>query len=115
MQQEPRFERVHLLPQPFMPNPLPQSDHLLSPHEDAHGQTVVFQVQGMSCASCAITIARVLKRLAGVQDVRIDAQTGRTELLCTQVSPSRSFNTPSRVRATPCSPGGSLRRSRPEK
>lgn len=46
---------------------------------------LVFQVQGMSCASCALRVERVLKRLAGVQDVRIDIQTGKTELFCLQV------------------------------
>src|SRR5260370_22845592 len=83
MQQEPLFERVHFGRQTSAHPNIPHSDQITLAQREAHIQTVVFQVQGMSCASCAITLARVLKRLAGVQDVRIDAQTGRTELYCT--------------------------------
>src|SRR6266481_798133 len=44
-------------------------------------QTALFQAQGMHCASCAIVIERKLKKLEGVQDVRVNSYTGKVELV----------------------------------
>jgi len=44
-------------------------------------QTALFQAQGMHCASCAIVIERKLKKLEGVQDVRVNSFTGKVELV----------------------------------
>jgi len=44
-------------------------------------QTALFQAEGIHCASCAIVIERKLKKLEGVQDVRVDSYTGKIELV----------------------------------
>jgi copper chaperone CopZ len=43
---------------------------------------VVFQAQGMHCASCGMTIERKLRKLAGVDEVTVDVSTGKVEVFC---------------------------------
>lgn len=40
-------------------------------------QTVVLEVSGMTCGGCASTLTRVLTRVSGVTDARVDLATGR--------------------------------------
>ncbi|MBO0779463.1 MAG: sulfite exporter TauE/SafE family protein [Ktedonobacteraceae bacterium] len=44
-------------------------------------------MQGIHCASCVIRIERKLKRIEGVQEVRVDALTGKTELFGPSIPP----------------------------
>ena len=45
-----------------------QTNHVNGQHRP---QTALFQAEGMHCAGCAIIIERKLKKLEGVQDVRV--------------------------------------------
>ena len=55
-----------------------QTDHVNGQHRP---QTALFQAEGMHCAGCAIIIERKLKKLEGVQDVRVNSYTGKVELV----------------------------------
>lgn len=43
-------------------------------------ETLVLQVQGMSCTGCAQRIGTVLRRVEGVREVAADHATGRVEV-----------------------------------
>src|SRR2546429_837924 len=55
-----------------------QTNHVYGQHRP---QIALFQAEGMHCASCAIVIERKLKKLEGVQDVRVNSYTGKVELV----------------------------------
>jgi copper chaperone len=45
--------------------------------------TVVLTVSGMTCGGCAGTVARVLARVPGVENARVDLASGRATVIGT--------------------------------
>ncbi len=45
--------------------------------EEAKGQTVIIQVDGLSCPFCAYGLEKNLKKVAGVERVEIDIKAGK--------------------------------------
>lgn len=43
-------------------------------------QTVTLDVQNMTCASCPLTVRQVLKKLAGVEDAKVDMRSHSAEV-----------------------------------
>ena len=43
-----------------------------SPSSSPHGNTMVFDVEGMTCASCAVRVERVLSRQPGVDNASVN-------------------------------------------
>lgn len=57
----------------------------------ASSQQVVLDVKGMDCAACPITVKTVLKKLPGVEDVKVDAKrnTAQVRFDSVKVSPDK--------------------------
>src|SRR6266436_6706888 len=85
MQKKQMFSRIHLIPWKLSHQRPPHNSQVSPPQEESGFRPIIFQVQGMHCASCPIIIERALKRLTGVQMVRVNVRTGKTELHCTQI------------------------------
>jgi copper chaperone CopZ len=43
-------------------------------------QTVILDINGISCASCPVTVKPALKKAPGVADVKVDNQTSTAEV-----------------------------------
>jgi Cu+-exporting ATPase len=58
-------------------------------HEHAHGQTEVseLKVDGMTCASCAASVTRVLRAQPGVRDAQVDFLMGRAKV---EIDPAKA-------------------------
>lgn len=49
---------------------------------DAEAKTVALFVHGMECAMCAVQVEEALGKVPGVESVKADFETGRTEITC---------------------------------
>ena len=51
-------------------------------------ETIELKVAGMTCASCAISVSKALKRVPGVDDVHVDLARGTASVTGCQTSQS---------------------------
>lgn len=52
-------------------------------------ETIELKVAGMTCASCANSVSKALKRVAGVQDVHVDLARGAASVTGDQTAQKR--------------------------